>query len=174
MAPPIIVWPVVRLIRPASGVASGVGVSAKVGVGGLVAAGVASGGRTGLTAVVVGLCMLGAMFFSPLIQAVGAGVNIGSGDAVVMRYPVIAPVLVLVGVLMFGAVRRIDWDDFAEAIPAFLTVIMMQLTVSITDGIAWGFVSYSALSVFAGRAGRTSGFVHAFAVVFVLRYVFLA
>ena len=133
----------------------------------------ASGGRTGLTAVVVGLCMLGALFFAPLIQAVGAGVDVGAGDAPELRYPVIAPVLVLVGVLMMGAVRRIDWEDLVEAIPAFLTLVVMQLSVSITDGIASGFLSYSLLSAVSGRLRTTSPAVHLFALLFLLRYLFL-
>jgi AGZA family xanthine/uracil permease-like MFS transporter len=134
------------------------------------AAGVAAGGRTGLTTVVVGACFLLALVFTPLLESIGAGVAVGP-DA--LRYPVIAPVLVLVGVLMAGSLKKIDWDDLALAIPAFLTIVVMQLSVSITDGIAWGFIASSICAVAADRARTTPLLVHAIAVVFLLRYLFL-
>jgi AGZA family xanthine/uracil permease-like MFS transporter len=137
------------------------------------AAGVSAGGRTGLTAVVVGMCLLLSLFFSPAIEAIGAGVNVGTISEPVLRYPVLAPVLVLVGVMMMGAVRRVDWEEAGEAIPAFLTIVVMQLTVSITEGIAWGCISWSLLSLARGRARRESPVLHALAVLFVLRYLFL-
>jgi adenine/guanine/hypoxanthine permease len=84
------------------------------------AAGVAAGGRTGLTAVVVGLCMLASLVLTPLVRSIGAGVAMPMGAGEVTCYPVIAPVLVLIGALMMGAVRDVDWDDLGQAIPAFL------------------------------------------------------
>ena len=71
--------------------------------------------------------------------------------------PVVAPALVLVGTLMIGGVREIAWDDPTEAIPAFLTMIMMPLTVSITDGIAFGFIAYAVLKLATGRGARHTG-----------------
>ena len=80
------------------------------------AAGVATGGRTGLTAVVCGICLLTALFLRPLIEAIGAGVDVELGGATVSCYPVLAPVLILVGALMLRSVRRIDWTDPGQAI----------------------------------------------------------
>jgi AGZA family xanthine/uracil permease-like MFS transporter len=137
------------------------------------AAGVAVGGRTGLTAVVTGVCLLLALVFTPLSKVIGAGVAVEGAAGVQLYYPVIAPVLILIGALMIGALKRIDWDDPALAIPAFLTVVVMQLSISITEGIAWGFIATSALAIARGRARATLWVVHVFAALFVLRYVFL-
>jgi AGZA family xanthine/uracil permease-like MFS transporter len=135
------------------------------------AAGVAAGGRTGLTAVTVGCCFLLALVFRPLFEVVGAGVPLADGT---LRYPVIAPVLVLIGALMFGALRRIEWERPADAVPAFLTVLVMQVSFSITEGIAWGFLATSLLGVMAPRARRVPLWVHLVAAVFALRYVLSA
>ena len=132
--------------------------------------GIAAGGRTGLVAVTVGLLFLLALFFLPLVEMVGSGVPSGAGQEV-RYYPVIAPVLILVGVLMMGSVRRIDWEDPCTAIPAFLTLIVIPMSLSITDGIAWGMISYSLLALVGRRPAPW--LVHGFAVGFVLRYAFL-
>ena len=132
------------------------------------AAGVSAGGRTGLTAIVTGVCLLLALVFRPLFEVVGAGVPSAGGA---LCYPVIAPVLVLIGALMFGALRRIEWDEPTEAIPAFLTVIVMQVSLSITEGIAWGFLSTSLLGLLAPRARRVPAWIHCLAAVFALRYI---
>ncbi len=138
------------------------------------AAGIAAGGRTGLTAVVCGLCLLAALVLSPMVEMIGAGVNVApEGAAAVLRYPVIAPVLMVIGAMMLATVRRVDWEDHLEAIPAFLTIIVMQVSFSVTDGIAFGFISYSLLSLASGRYRGTSPLVHFFAVVFAARYAFL-
>lgn len=129
------------------------------------AAGIQSGGRTGLTALVVGGWMLLALFFAPLIEAVGAGVPVGEG----VRYPVIAPVLVLVGAMMMGVVRDIDWEELGEAIPAFLTLAVCALTLSITDGLAFGFLSWSLLCLVRGQ--RCAWGTHLIALVFLGRFV---
>ncbi len=133
-------------------------------------AGVTSGGRTGLTAVVVGVCLLLALVFAPLFGAVGAGVAVAEG---VVRYPVIAPVLILIGVAMAASLRHIDWEDVRQSIPAFLTIAIMPLSMSITEGIAWGFVATSLLDLTGKGARRVPWLVHAIAVVFVVRYVLL-
>jgi AGZA family xanthine/uracil permease-like MFS transporter len=86
---------------------------------------------------------------------------------------VIAPALILVGTMMMPAVRTIAWDDATEGIPAFLTMIVMPLTVSITDGIAFGVISHTLLKVVTGRGREAHPLMYAFAVVFVLRYAFL-
>ena len=102
------------------------------------AAGVAEGGRTGLTAVTVGALFLVAMWFSPL--------------AAVVPPQATAPALVIVGFHMMGLARQIAWDDYEDAIPAFVTAIVMPFTWSITNGIGAGFVTYGAIRLLTGRA----------------------
>jgi len=91
----------------------------------------------------------------------------------VTLYPVIAPALILVGTMMMRGVRSVEWDDVTEAIPAFLTIVVMPLAVSITDGIAFGFIAYSLLKLVSGRGPAVHWLVHLFAALFVVRYVFL-
>ncbi|MGH8910783.1 MAG: NCS2 family permease [Egibacteraceae bacterium] len=101
------------------------------------ASGIAEGGRTGLTSVTTGALFLGALFVAPL--------------AAVIPPEATAPALILVGFLMLSVARELPWDDHATAIPAFLTMVVMPFTSSITDGIGWGFISYSALKLLTGR-----------------------
>ena len=103
------------------------------------ATGVQQGGRTGLTAIVTALLFLAALVFSPLIGMVG-------------QYPPItAPALVLVGTMMMANAARIRWDDFSEAVPAFLVMVGIPLCFSIADGLAFGFIGYPVLKLLAGR-----------------------
>jgi len=132
--------------------------------------GVAAGGRTGLANVVTALLFFVSLFLYPLVRMIGGGYPIGDG---VILYPVIAPALVLVGTMMMPAVRTIAWDDPAEAIPAFLTIVIMPLTVSITDGIAFGVISHALLKLTTGRAREVHWLMYVFAIVFVLRYALL-
>jgi AGZA family xanthine/uracil permease-like MFS transporter len=134
------------------------------------ATGIAAGGRTGLASMVTGLLFFAALFVSPLVRMVGGGYDAGGG---LTLYPLIAPALILVGVMMMRSVVSIPWDDPTEAIPAFLTIIMMPLTVSITDGIAFGFIAYAVLKLVTGRLREVHWFVHLFAVLFVARYAWL-
>ena len=101
------------------------------------ATGVAAGGRTGLANVVTAGLFFLALFTSPLVAMIGGGYDAGDG---LTLYPVVAPALVMVGARMVGGVRRIMWDEPTEAIPVFLTVVIIPLTVSITEGIAFGFI----------------------------------
>ena len=101
------------------------------------AAGIQAGGRTGLTAVFAGLLFVPFLFFAPLAKVIPAIAT--------------APVLVIVGVFMLNPVSRIDWNDFEEAIPAFLTLILIPLTYSITQGIVWGFLFYTVLKLVNGK-----------------------
>lgn len=101
------------------------------------ATGVAMGARTGLAAVVTGVCMLLALCFRPLIELIGGGVMV-DGAA---RHPLIAAALVYVGSLMLGAVRNVDWDDITEALPAFLAIVITPLTMSISHGIGAAFIA---------------------------------
>ncbi|RKU15989.1 guanine permease [Candidatus Poribacteria bacterium] len=143
------------------------------------ASGIAEGGRTGLTSVVVGLLMLLALFFSPLIKVVGGEILFDqivviSGNpttATIPLHPIIGPALIAVGGLMLKDLININWDDFTEAIPAALTVFLMPLSFSITDGIAFGFISISFLKLVTGRHKELNPLVHYFAVFFIARYI---
>ena len=134
------------------------------------ATGVAAGGRTGLTSATTGCLFLLALPFFPLVQMIGSGVEGADGARL---YPVIAPALIIVGTLMIKQVVHVAWDDATEAIPAFLTLVIMPLAVSITDGIAFGFISLSLLKLCTGRGREVHWLVHAFAALFLLRYVAL-
>ena len=134
------------------------------------ATGVAAGGRTGLTAVVIAMLFLLSLFLSPLVSMIGGGYDAAGG---VTLYPVVAPALILVGVMMVRGVRRIDWDDPTEALPAFLTLMVMPLAVSITDGIAFGFIAYALLKLATGRGTEVHWLVHLFAALFLVRYAVL-
>jgi len=134
------------------------------------ATGVAAGGRTGLTAVVIAVLFLLSLFFSPLVSMIGGGYDAGGG---VTLYPVVAPALILVGTMMVRGVRLIDWDDPTEALPAFLTLMVMPLAVSITDGIAFGFITYALLKLTTGRGTQVHWLVYLFAALFLVRYTLL-
>ncbi len=131
------------------------------------AAGVAEGARTGLANLVTAGLFILAVFFSPIVRMVGAGYEVAPGQ---FLYPAIAPVLVIIGVLIMRASTAIDWKDFTEALPAFLTIIMMPFTFKITEGIAFGFISYAILKLVSGRGRELHWIVLVFAVLFVLRY----
>jgi AGZA family xanthine/uracil permease-like MFS transporter len=132
--------------------------------------GVAAGGRTGLANVVTAGCFLLALFVHPLVKMIGGGYAAGNG---VVLYPIVAPALILVGVMMMDGVRRIPWNDLTEAVPAFLTILMMPLAFSITDGIAFGFVAYAILKPATGRARELDLLTYVFAALFVVRYAWL-
>ena len=134
------------------------------------ASGISAGGRTGLTNVVTAALMLLALFFHPLIKMVGAGYNIGDNTYL---YPVIAPALIIIGSLMLKNVVHIDWEDFTESLPAFLMLLMMPLTFSITEGFAFGFISYSFLKLITGKGKQVHWLIYLFAILFVVRYVWL-
>jgi len=131
--------------------------------------GVASGARTGLAAIVAGALMLLAMLFQPLVQMVGKGVLVGEH----LRYPMIAPALIIVGAMMIRAMRDVAWDDITEALPAFLTMVAMPFAYSISAGIAIGFVSYAFGKLVTGRARECPLVVYVFAVLFAVRYAVL-
>ena len=134
------------------------------------ATGVSAGARTGLASIVTGLLFLLSIFFSPLTKMIGGGIDIGEG---LVLYPIVAPALVIVGCFMIKNVSRIAWDDFSEAIPAFLTILIMPMTFSITEGIAFGFISYTLLKSVQGKFKEVPTLISVFAILFVLRYIFL-
>ena len=123
------------------------------------AAGVAQGGRTGLTAFTIACCFAIALFFSPLFLSVPASAT--------------APVLILVGMLMMEPVRNIDFDDATEAIPSFITLIMMPLTYSISAGIMIGMLSYVVINLCCGKLDKLTPMMYILAVLFVLKYIFI-
>ena len=132
--------------------------------------GVSAGGRTGLASVfTAGLFFLSLLFF-PLVRMIGGGHSAGGN---VTMYPIVAPALVLVGTMMMGAVRMVAWDDPTEAIPSFLTIVIMPLALSITDGIAFGLISYAILKIATGRGGEAHWLVYLFAALFLVRYIWL-
>ena len=132
-------------------------------------AGVAAGGRTGLASLVTAALFVLSLFAYPLVRMIGGGVAVGQATL----YPVIAAPLVLVGTMMIGGLRHVAWDDPTEGIPAFLTLVMMPLSVSITEGVAFGLISYVVLKVAAGRRRDVHALLYVFALVFVARYAFL-
>jgi len=134
------------------------------------AAGVTAGGRTGLANITTGLLFIIALFFYPVVKMVASSYEISPG---VYLYPIIAPALVIVGSLMMVNVKKISWEDISEAIPAFLTIIIMALSFSITEGIAFGFISYTILKLVKGKAKDTHWLIYLFAGLFILRYIFL-
>ena len=134
------------------------------------ASGISAGGRTGLTNIVTALLMLLALFFHPLIKTVGAGYPIGEN---MFLYLVIAPALIIAGSMMLRNVIYIDWDDVTESLPAFLTMLMMPLTFSITEGIAFGFISYTLLKLVKGKGRQVHWLIYFFAVLFIGWYIWL-
>jgi AGZA family xanthine/uracil permease-like MFS transporter len=135
------------------------------------ASGIAEGGRTGLSNMVTGLLFIFALFLYPLAKMIGGGFPATEG---VFLYPVIAPALIVVGSFMFKGIAKIEWNDFTEALPAFITIVIMPLTFSITEGIAFGFIAYSLLCTVKGEWRRAHWFVHLISVLFLIRYIFLS
>ena len=123
------------------------------------AAGVEQGGRTGLTALVVAVLFLVALFFSPLVNMVGS------------YPPITAPALVVIGAMMASGVGKIEWTNFAEAVPAFLVILGIPLSYSIGDGLALGFISYPIVKLLAGQGRDVRWLMYVMAVVLVAYFV---
>ncbi|MPR75987.1 NCS2 family permease, partial [Listeria monocytogenes] len=122
-------------------------------------AGVAVGGRTGLTAVVVAICFSLSLFFSPLLGVITSAVT--------------TPALVIVGILMIGNVAHIDWTKFEVAVPSFFVILMMVLTFSIATGIAIGFIFYPITMVLKGRYKEVHPIMYVMMVLFILYFMFV-
>jgi AGZA family xanthine/uracil permease-like MFS transporter len=139
-------------------------------------AGVAEGGRTGFTSVVVGLLFLLALPFSPLISVFGGSIPIPGPEEgqQILTSPVTAPALIVVGFLMMTAVRFIPWDRFDEAIPAFLTILTLPLTFNISYGIGFGFISYVLIKLAQGKPGEVHPLLYGAALLFALAFVWPA
>ena len=123
------------------------------------ASGVAHGGRSGLTAFVIAVCFAVALFFSPLFLAIPAAAA--------------APVLIIVGLFMMSPIKNIPLDDYAESIPAFITIIMMPIAYSISDGILLGMIAYVVLNLLCGNYKRITPTSVVLAVLFILKYIFI-
>jgi AGZA family xanthine/uracil permease-like MFS transporter len=135
------------------------------------ATGISVGARTGLANMVTGSLFLVAIFFTPLVRMIAGGMDPGQG---LVLYPVVAPALIIVGCYMLRQVKRIDWHNFTEAFPAFLTILIMPMTFSITEGISFGFISYTLLKAVTGKFREVPLLIRVFALLFVLRYAFLS
>ncbi|MDQ3238823.1 MAG: NCS2 family permease [Actinomycetota bacterium] len=137
--------------------------------------GVAEGGRTGFSSVIVGLLFLLALPFAPLISVFGGSVPIpGPEGGEIFVSPVTAPALVVVGFLMMTAVRFIPWEEMDEAIPAFLTILTLPLTFNISYGIGFGFISYVLIKLARGKPGEVHPLLYGAAALFVLAFVWPA
>jgi AGZA family xanthine/uracil permease-like MFS transporter len=124
-------------------------------------AGVATGGRTGFTSVTTALCFLTSLFLFPLVETFAPVAAITS------------PALIIVGVLMVSSLKKIEWDQFSEAVPAFLTILMMPLTFSIATGISIGFIMYPICKLVAGKGKEVHPIVYILGLIFILRFIFL-
>lgn len=121
------------------------------------AAGVTAGGRTGLTALTVAVCFLIALFLTPVL--------------IVIPLMATAPALVMVGIFMMDAIRNLDFDDLGEMAPAFVTLLVMPLSFSISEGIAMGFIVYVGVSLSTGKYREISPLTYILAFIFLLRYI---
>ena len=123
------------------------------------AAGVDQGGRSGLTAFAVGCCFAVTLFFSPLFLSIPSSAT--------------APVLILVGLLMIEPIKKIPFSEFTESIPAFICIIMMPLTYSISHGILLGMISYVVINMLCGKFKKITVMMYILTILFILKYIFL-
>ena len=123
------------------------------------ASGVAQGGRSGLTAMVVGVCFAVALFFSPLFLSIPAAAT--------------APALIIVGLLMLEPIKKIQLDDFSESIPAFVCLITMPLTYSISNGILLGMIAYVLMNIIMGNFKKLTPTTYILAILFILKFIFI-
>ena len=123
------------------------------------AAGVAQGGRSGLTAFAVGCCFVIALFFSPLFLSIPSAAT--------------APALIIVGLLMMEPIVKIPFDNFSESIPAFICILMMPLSYSISNGILLGMISYVLMNLICGNFKKITPVMYILAVLFILKYIFI-
>lgn len=121
------------------------------------ASGMSEGGRTGLTAVVTGMLFLASLLFSPIFIAIPSQAT--------------APVLILVGVMMASSMLKIDFHDMTEAIPAFLTIVMMPLAYSIAEGILFGVVSFAIIKLIAGKGKSVTPALYVLALLFIAKVI---
>ncbi len=123
------------------------------------AAGVAQGGRSGLTAFVIAICFAVSLFFSPLFLSIPSAAT--------------APALIIVGLLMIEPIVKIPFDDFSESIPAFTCIIMMPLTYSISNGILLGMIAYVIINLICGKVNKITPFMYLLVILFMLKFIFI-
>jgi AGZA family xanthine/uracil permease-like MFS transporter len=123
-------------------------------------AGVAAGGRSGITAIVTGFCFLVALFAAPLVGIVPTAAT--------------APALIIVGSLMLTTISEIPWTEPLSAIPAFLTLIMIPLSASIANGLGFGVIAYACVHILGGRFRRQDWLLYLLAVLFLIRFIYVA
>ena len=123
------------------------------------ASGVAAGGRSGLTAFTVAACFAVALLFSPLFLSIPSAAT--------------APVLIIVGLLMLEPVTKMTFTDYSEAIPAFICMLMMPMSYSISNGILLGVISYVVLNLLCGKARKLTPMIYILAILFILKYIFI-
>jgi AGZA family xanthine/uracil permease-like MFS transporter len=124
------------------------------------ASGIEEGGRTGLTAAMVGILFLAAMLLWPIAGAIPAAAT--------------SPALVLVGAMMLERIRAVEWDDYSVAIPVFLTIVAMPLSFSIANGVSFGVISFAGLKILSGRGREVDPLLYAVAALLVVRYIWLS
>ena len=122
-------------------------------------AGIAEGGRTGMTSLVTALMFLGAILFAPIVSIVPAAAT--------------APALIFVGILMLGNIRDVDFSDMSNALPAFCTIVFMPFTYSIANGVAFGLITYCLMNIMTGKRRQVRALTLMISVVFVVRYAFM-
>jgi Permeases len=122
-------------------------------------AGVAQGGRTGLTSFTTAICFCVALFFSPIFLSIPSAAT--------------APILILVGLFMLSPIKNIDFEDYSESIPAFLTIILMPMSYSISEGIMIGMISYVVLNLICGKFKKLSVTMYILAILFIINYIFI-
>ena len=122
-------------------------------------AGIAEGGRTGLTSLVTAVMFLGAILFAPIVSIVPAAAT--------------APALIFVGILMLGNIRDVDFSDMSNALPAFCTIVFMPFTYSIANGVAFGLITYCLMNIMTGKRREVRALTFMISVVFVVRYAFM-
>ena len=136
------------------------------------AAGVSEGARTGLASVVTAGMFLLCLPLAPLVGVLGTGLPAAPGAPEgTLLFPIVAPALIYVGILMLETIRDVDWADPTEAVPAALAVMIMPFTLNITEGIAWGFIAHVLLKVCAGRRRELQPLAVIIAGAFMLRYM---
>ena len=122
------------------------------------ASGVAQGGRSGLTAFAVGCCFAITLFLSPLFLSIPAAAT--------------SPILILVGLLMIEPIKKIELDNYSEAIPAFICIITMPLSYSISNGILLGMISYTIINILCGKRKNITPTLLILSILFVLKYIY--
>jgi len=133
------------------------------------ASGISLGAKTGIASIVTGILFLLSIFFYPLVKTVGSAYISKEG---LILYPSIAPALIFVGFLMIANIKKINFADLYESIPAFLAVVIIPLGFSIADGIAVSFIVYTLLKLFSGKIKEVSKVVLVLTLIFIFRYIY--